>query len=145
MNSVTDKTRLVEKRKTKKSQQNYKRKKNMSWKKRRKLIRRQTESNKEIKQNEKRQKRENMVEDIDISKFFELATTNKKYVNGLNLHEIKSEVFGDYTGEFVLIGSLLIGELDQKTKIRFKNINDFEIYINAIDNGGYDSEDVIFT
>ena len=52
---------------------------------------------------------------------------------------------GDYTGDCELIGSMLIGEMEQKTNIRFKNVDDFETYINAIDNGGYDSEDVIFT
>ena len=56
--------------------------------KRRILIREQNESNKEIKQNERKQKRENVLEeDIDLGRFFELATTNRKYVNGLNLHE----------------------------------------------------------
>ena len=40
---------------------------------------------------------------------------------------------------------MTIGEIEQKTIIRFKNIDDFETYINAIDNGGYFSEDVIFT
>ena len=32
--------------------------------------------NSEIKQNERRQRRENLVEDIDIGRFFELATTD---------------------------------------------------------------------
>ena len=40
---------------------------------------------------------------------------------------------------------MLFGEIEQKTNIRFKNVDDFETYINAIDNSGYDSEDVIFT
>ena len=40
---------------------------------------------------------------------------------------------------------MLVGEIEQKTIIRFKNANDFEFYINAIDNSGYDSDDVIFT
>ena len=97
------------------------------------------------KQNERRQKRDNMVEDINIGRFFELATTNRQYVNGLNLHEIKNEILEDYTGDFELIGSMLVGEIEQKTNIRFKNVDDFESYINAIDNSGYDSEDVIFT
>ena len=110
------------------------------------MTRKQNESNKEIKQNERRQKRENMVgEDIDLGRFFELATTIKKIVNGLYLHEIKSEILEDYTGDFELIGSMLIGEIEQKTNMRFKNTDDFETYINAKDNGGYDSEDVIFT
>ena len=40
---------------------------------------------------------------------------------------------------------MLIGEVEQKSNIRFKNVDDFEKYNNAIDNGVYDSEDVIFT
>ena len=97
------------------------------------------------KQNERRQKRENMVEDIDTGRFFELATTDRQYVNALNLHEIKNEILEDYTGDFELIGSMLVGEIEQKTNIRFKNVDDFESYINAIDNSGFDSEDVVFT
>ena len=120
-------------------------KKEYELNKRRKLIRIQNESNKETKQNERRQMRENMVEDIDTGRFFELATTDREYVNGLNLHEIKNDILEDYTGDFELIGSMLVGEIEQKTNIRFKNVDDFESYINAIDNKGYDSEDVIFT
>ena len=110
-----------------------------------KLIRKQNESNREIKRNERRQNKENIKEDIDIGRFFEIATTNRKYVNGLNLHEIKIENLEGYTGDFELIGSMLVGEIEQKTNIRFKNVDDFESYINVIDNSGYDSEDVIFT
>ena len=40
---------------------------------------------------------------------------------------------------------MTIGEIKQKTIIRFKNGNDFETYNNAIDIGGYDSEYVVFT
>ena len=40
---------------------------------------------------------------------------------------------------------MLVGEVEQKMKIMFKNVDDFESYNNAIDNSGYDSEDVIFT
>ena len=58
-----------------------------------------------MKQKKRKQKRENKVEDVDIGSFFELATTNKRYVNGLNLHEIKSEILEVYTGDFELIGS----------------------------------------
>ena len=91
-------------------------------------------------------KRENLVEeDIDLGRFFKLTTTHKKYVNGLNLIENKSEGSEDYTGDFELIGSLLIGGIEQKTSSRFKNTDDFEAYNNAIDNGAYDIEDVIFT
>ena len=112
--------------------------------KKKNLIRKQNESNREIKRNERRQKRENIVEDIDIGRFFELATTDRKYVNGLNLHEIKNQILEDYTGDFELIGSMLVGEVEQKTNIRFKIVDDFESYIIAIDNSGYDSEDFFY-
>ena len=78
------------------------------------MIRRQNESNREKKQNERRQKRENMIEDINIGRFFQLATTDRQYVNGLNLHEIKNDILEDYTGDFELIGSMLVGEIEQK-------------------------------
>ena len=85
-----------------------------------KLIRKQNESNREIKRNERRQKRENIVEDIDIGRFFELATTDKLYVNGSNLHEIKKELLDDCAGDFELYGSMLVGEIEQKTNIGSK-------------------------
>ena len=113
--------------------------------KKRKLIRKQTEENKEIKQNERRQKRQNLIdEDVDLGRFFELATSNKIYVNNLNLHEIKNEFLEDYTGDFELKGKLIIGPIEHETNIRFKNMDDFERYINAVD-VDYDSEDVTFT
>ena len=83
------------------------------------MIRRQTESNKGIKQNEGRQKSEDMVEDVDIGRFFELTTTDKIYVNSLNLHEIKNEILQDYTGDFELNGLMIIGLVEHKTNIRF--------------------------
>ena len=74
MNGVRNKTQL---QKTKKKTKLEKKK----------LIRKQNEANKEIKRNERRQEKENMVEeDIDSGMFFDLATTDRKYVNGLNLH-----------------------------------------------------------
>ena len=106
MNSVTNKTRLAEKHKTKKNQQNYKTKK-------------EYELNNETKQNERKQKRENMVEDIDLGRFFELATSIKIYVNSSNLHEIKNEILQDYTGDFVSNGLMIIGPVEHKTNIRF--------------------------
>ena len=57
------------------------------------MIKRQTESINEIKQNERKQKGENMVEDIDLGRFFGLATSNKINANNLNFHEIKNELF----------------------------------------------------
>ena len=66
-----------------------------------------------MKKDEKK-KRENIVEDIDIGRFSELATTDRKYVNGLYLQESKNEILEDYTGNFELIGSMLFGEIEQK-------------------------------
>ena len=125
MNSITNKTRLDEKQKTKLQK------------------RKQNESNRERIQNKRRQKRENIVEDIDIGRFFELATSNKIYVNNSNLHEIKNEILQDYNNEFELNGKMIIGPIEHKTNIRFKNMDDFERYINAKD-VDYDSEDVTF-
>ena len=106
-------------------------KKQYDLNKRRKLIRKQTEANKEIKQNERKQKKENLIdEDIDIGRFFELATSNKVYVNKLNLHEIKNEILLDCTGDFELNGLMFIGPTEHKTIIRYKNMDDFENYIN---------------
>ena len=133
MNSVMNKTQL----------QKTKKKTNLEKKN---LIRRQNELNVVMKQIKRREKRQSLIdEDIDLGRFFELATGNRKYVNGLNLHEIKNEILEDYTGDFELIGSMLVGEVEQKTNIRFKNVDDIENYFNAIDNSGFDSDDVIFT
>ena len=85
-----NKTQLAEKKKTKLQK--------------RKLIRRKNESNREIKQDERIQRRENIIEDIDIGRFSELATTGRKYVNGLKLHEIKNEILEEYTADFQLNG-----------------------------------------
>ena len=48
------------------------------------------------KRNGRKQKRQNIInEDNDLGRFLELATTNKKDVNGLNFQEIKSEILLD--------------------------------------------------
>ena len=81
MNSVMDKTRLAVKQ--------------YEINKRRALIRKQIESKKEMKQNGRKQKREIVVEDIDLGSFFELATTDKIYVNKIHLHEIKTGLLSE--------------------------------------------------
>ena len=49
--------------------------------KKRDFIREQIESNKEIKENDQKQQRKNIIdEDIELGGFSELATTNKKYL-----------------------------------------------------------------
>ena len=60
------------------------------------------------------------------------------------MHEIKNEILQDYAGDFELNGLMIIGPVEHKTNIRFKNMEDFESYINAI-GIDYDSEDVTFT
>ena len=60
------------------------------------------------------------------------------------MHEIKNEILQDYTGDFELNGKMIIRVVEHKTNIRFKNMDDFERYINAID-VDYDREDVTFT
>ena len=42
-----------------------------------------------------------------------------------------------------MVGNLKVGDQIRKTNIRFRNMDDFEAYINAIDEG-YDAEDAIF-
>ena len=56
----------------------------------------------------------------------------------MNLHEVKNEILLDYKSDFQLIGSIVIGEMKQKTGIRFKNVDGFETCFDAIVNGGYD-------
>ena len=73
----------------------------------------------------------------------ELKELNKIQVVDKNLHEIKQEILIDYEGEFEKIGNLKVGDQIIQTHIRFRNMGDFEAYINSIDQD-YDSEDSIF-
>ena len=78
------------------------------------MIREQIESNREIKKNERKQKRQIMVqEDIDIGRLFELAAIDKLYVDELNLHEIIG-ILLKFTANFELSGSMDIGLLNVK-------------------------------
>ena len=59
---------------------------------------------------ERIQNRESVVEEnINLGRFFESATGDKTIVNNLNIHEFKNEILLDYTGDFEMIGSMLIG------------------------------------
>ena len=73
----------------------------------------------------------------------ELKELNKIQVFNKNLHEIKQEILQDYEGEFEMVGNLKVGDQIRQTHIRFRNISDYEAFINAIDEG-YDAEDAIF-
>ena len=68
---------------------------------------------------------------------------NKIQVINKNLHEIRPEILLDYEGEFEMDGNLNVGDQIWQPLIRFRNISDYEAYINHIDQN-YDSEDAIF-
>ena len=106
---------------------------------------------------EKKKKNKN----IDKNKQLEILLVNIKYANNpdklqsalkelnkiqvinKNLHEIKQEILENYEGVFEMVGNLKIGDQIRQTHIRFRNIDDFEAYINSIDQD-YDSDDSIF-
>ena len=44
---------------------------------------------------------------------FEKSFSDKIYVDGVNLHELKNDILGDYTGDFEIVGIMLIGEIEQ--------------------------------
>ena len=60
-----------------------------------------------------------------------------------NVYEIKNEILREYVNGFEIVGSLKIGDQIQQTDIRFRNVDDYEAYINAIAKD-YESEDSIF-
>ena len=72
-----------------------------------------------------------------------LKELNKIRVIDKNLHEIKQEILLDFEGVFEMVGNLKIGDQIRQTHIRFRNIDDFEAYVNSIDQD-YDSDDSIF-
>ena len=72
-----------------------------------------------------------------------LKELNKIQVINKNLHEIKNGILEDYDGTFEMVGTLLVGDQIRQTHIRFRNMDDFESYINSIDEG-YDADDCIF-
>ena len=100
---------------------------------------------KEINQSERSRIRENATaeENIDSRSFFELTISNERYVKRLNFNEIRKENLVDFGGDFELIGSMLLGEIEQRTNFIFKYIDVFQGYINAID-VDYIYGDVIF-
>ena len=72
-----------------------------------------------------------------------LKELNKIEVIDKNLHEIKQEILQEYIGTFEMVGTLLVGDELRQTHIIFRNMDDFESYINSIDQD-YDSDDSIF-
>ena len=71
-----------------------------------------------------------------------LKDLNKIQVIDKNLHEIKNEILLDYDGTFEMVGNLKIVDQIRQTHIRFRNMNDYEAYIDSIDQD-YDSDDSI--
>ena len=57
---------------------------------------------------------------------------NKVQVNVKNLHEIKNATLPDYVGEFEMVGNLKVGDQIRQSLIKFRNVADYEAYINAI-------------
>ena len=87
-------------------------------------------------------KEENVTgKDTKLGRLFELATSDKIYINEINLHDIQNKFFSQDTVDFGMIRSMFIGETEQKTNARFRNVDDFGICINAIE-VVYDTEDV---
>ena len=72
-----------------------------------------------------------------------LKELNKIQVIDKNLHEIKQEILQDYIGTIEMVGNLKVGDQIRQTHVRFRNMDDFESYINSIDEG-YDADDCIF-
>ena len=73
----------------------------------------------------------------------ELEELNKNQVIHKNLHEIKNDILLDFVGEFEMDGYLKVGDQIRQTVTKFRNMDNFEAYINSIDQD-YDSEDTIF-
>ena len=68
---------------------------------------------------------------------------NKIQVINKNLQESENEILLDYTGEFEMVGNLKVGDQIRQTHIRFRNIDDYEAYINSFDES-YDAQDALF-
>ena len=54
-------------------------------------------------------------------------------VNNKNLHEFKDETLLEYDDAFEIVGNLKVGDQIRQTHSRFRNMDDFEAYINSID------------
>ena len=72
-----------------------------------------------------------------------LKELNKIEVIDKNLYENKNEILQDYDGTFEMVGTLKVGDQLRQTHIRFRNMINFETFINRIDEG-YDADDNIF-
>ena len=136
--------------------------KKLSRNRKRRIIRKNKISNdKKFLINKIKSEKKKKNKNFDKIKQLEILLVNIKYANDLielekalkelnkiqvidkNLHEIKNEILLDYIGTFEMVGNLKIGDQIRQTHIRFRNMDDFEAYINSIDQD-YDSDDSIF-
>ena len=62
-----------------------------------------------------------------------LKELNKIQVIVKNLHEIKNELLRDYVDAFEMVGNLKVGDQIRQTHSRFRNVDDYESFINSID------------
>ena len=72
-----------------------------------------------------------------------LKELNKIEAIDKNLHEVKYELLLDYIDEFEMVGRLKLADHIRDIHVRFRNINDYGVYINKIDQD-YESDDAIF-
>ena len=72
-----------------------------------------------------------------------LREFNKFQVIDEHLREIKNEILLDDVGELEMVGILKVGDQIRQTNIKFRNVADYEAYINAIDES-FDAEHAIF-
>ena len=56
---------------------------------------------------------------------------------------MENEILRGYVGDFEMVGNLEIGDQIRQINIRLRNMDDFEVYINAIDES-HDAKDAIF-
>ena len=67
----------------------------------------------------------------------------KIHVVDKKLNKIRNDILRDYDGDFEMIGKLSVGDQIRTTHIRFRNVKDYEAYLNAIDER-FDVEDSFF-
>ena len=68
---------------------------------------------------------------------------NRSFVVDITLHQIEEEILKNYTADFEMIGTSVVGENLRSTHIRFRNIIEYENHFHSI-NDGCDSERTVF-
>ena len=61
----------------------------------------------------------------------------------MNLHEISNDILKNYTRDYEMVGTLVIGNNLRNTHFRFTKTNEYEAHSKSIDQG-YDSVDSLF-